>query len=129
VLQLGQRILEHAAMPGIMSVFELLQNVLPGKAQALKFALPGSFRGRHCDAVRAGLFGSVRLLSLNRFAFPASCHSVIIIPPRTALLARTIPPEGLSVPSRATLFAGLPSNPGCHAPRTTALEHPMEHQL
>lgn len=93
MLQLGQRFLEHAAMPGIMSAFELLQNVLPGKPQALNFALPGCFRWRHRHPLRAGPFGSVGLLSLNRFAFPASRHGVIIIPPRTALLARTIPSD------------------------------------
>src|SRR5580700_10195522 len=109
-------------MPGIMSVFELLQNVLLGKPQALKFALPGSFRWRHRHALRAGLFGSVRLLGLNRFAFPASCHGVIII--RPGLLFS----HGRSRLKDSASRAVLPSLPGCrlipagHAPRATALE-------
>jgi len=65
-------------MPRIVSALELLQDVLPGKPQALKFTLPGSLRWRQCDAIRAGFFGSVRLLSLHGFAFPASRHKRII---------------------------------------------------
>jgi hypothetical protein len=74
VLQFGQRCFEHPAMSGIVSAFELLQDVLSGKPQALKFALPCSFLQAHRDAVRAGFFGSVGLLTLNGFAFPASRH-------------------------------------------------------
>jgi hypothetical protein len=67
-------------MPGIVSAFELLQNVLPGKPQALELAVPGSFGSRHRHTMWAGLLGSIRLLRLNRFALPSPRHSVIIIP-------------------------------------------------
>jgi hypothetical protein len=80
-LQVGQGVLEHSAMAGIVNPFELLQNVLPGKAQVFKFALPGGLLSRHRNAVRVWLFGSIRLLSLNRLAFPASRHSGDYRPP------------------------------------------------
>jgi hypothetical protein len=77
-LQVGQGLLEYAAMAGIVDPFELLQNALPGKAQVFKFALPGRLQWAHRRAGSGGLFGCIGLLSLNRFAFPSSCHSGII---------------------------------------------------
>lgn len=52
-------------MAGVVGMFELLQDVLAGKAQAFNFAQPDGFPRSDRSTARPRLFGSVGLLSLH----------------------------------------------------------------
>jgi hypothetical protein len=77
-LQIGKSVFEHRAMTGIMAAFELLNDVLDGKAKGLFFAEAGRGFRRQARLSGCGSFGRFVLLRLDRFAFPTPRHARII---------------------------------------------------
>jgi hypothetical protein len=78
LIQFGQRLFQHLAMTRALDYCKLLDNSLAGQLQNLSLPLAGRFFRAQPGTGRGGFLARVCLLRLNRFAFPAAGHLIII---------------------------------------------------
>src|SRR6476646_4511974 len=78
LVQIGEGGLEQLAMAWILSLIALLPDTLSGQTKVLTLsAACGGFGGEFHSRLRR-FFSRLRLLSLDGFALPTTCHSPII---------------------------------------------------
>jgi len=85
LLQLDARLFEYGAMTAVSAALQALHHAAKRKLKALRFPLTSCLFPRQARFSRAGSLGSLVLLQLHGFAFPAPGHPQIIAFPRRRL--------------------------------------------
>ena len=81
LIQVREGVLQELSEPRVRTRFHLVQYFLPRETETLFFPEESGFLPAHLWTARARLFPCLSLLRFHRFAFPPSCHSLIIVLP------------------------------------------------